>query len=88
MLCKEVGCQGPKATPPCKLGAHLPSCSCPREKKIPQIELQFVKSQQEKKREKDGMQMTTKDFKEDARQNRQHLGKIKKNRELRHRQSK
>ena len=69
VLCKEIGCQGPKATPPCNLGAHLPSCSCPREKKIPQIELQFVKSQREKKSEKDGMQMSLEDFKEDARQN-------------------
>ena len=68
VLCKEIGCQGPKATPPCNLGAHLPSCSCPREKKIPQIELQFVKSQREKKSEKDGMQMSLDDFKEDARQ--------------------
>ena len=68
VLCKEIGCQGPKATPSCNLGAHLPSCSCPREKKIPQIELQFVKSQREKKSEKDGMQMSLEDFKEDARQ--------------------
>ena len=68
LLCKEAGCQGLKASPPCRLGAHLPSCSCPREKKIPQLELQFVKSQREKKSEKEGMQMGLEDFKEAAKQ--------------------
>jgi hypothetical protein len=66
--CKEAGCLGPKARPPCRLDAHLPSCSCPKEAKIPKLELLYVKSQRAKKTEKEGMQLGLEDVKEDIRQ--------------------
>ena len=50
-LCRDAGCHGPKADPPCKLGAHL-DCTCPRENKIPKLELEFIKTQRERKFER------------------------------------
>ena len=46
--CSEVGCLGSKQKPSCLVGAHL-TCSCPRDNKIPKLELLFVKSQREKR---------------------------------------
>lgn len=66
LLCKETGCEGLKGTPPCKLGAHLPSCTCPREMKIPKLELLYVRSQRAKTSEKEAMQMGLADFKVEA----------------------
>ena len=62
--CSEVGCLGSKQKPSCLVGAHL-TCSCPRDNKIPKLELLFVKSQREKKGEKAGLQIASADFKED-----------------------
>ena len=39
--CKEIGCAG------CEFGAHV-TCGCPREVKLPQLDLLFLKSQREK----------------------------------------
>ena len=65
--CSDVGCLGPKQEPPCQVGGHL-TCSCPKENKIPKIELLFVKSQRAKDGERGGMQIASVDVKEDLRQ--------------------
>ena len=38
LACSEMDCEG------CKQGAHMPECSCRRECRIPQLELQFILS--------------------------------------------
>ena len=65
--CTDVGCLGRKQKPPCLGGGHL-TCSCPKESKIPKLELLFVKSQRAKVGESGGMQIASVDFKEDTRQ--------------------
>ena len=81
-LCRDAGCHGPKADPPCKLGAHL-DCTCPRENKIPKLELEFIKTQREKIGEKGGMQISLADSKEDARQKNAEARKVKDSRGVR-----
>ena len=67
MTCVDVGCLAAKADPPCHLGAHL-DCICPKEQKIPKLELLFIKTQRDKVGERGGMQIASVDYKEDARQ--------------------
>ena len=65
--CSDVGCLGPKKEPPCLVGGHL-TCSCPKENKIPKLELLFVKSQRAKVGERGGMQIASVDVKEDLKE--------------------
>ena len=65
--CSDVGCLGPKKELPCLVGGLL-TFSCPKENKIPKLELLFVKSQRAKVGERGGMQIASVDVKEDLRQ--------------------
>ena len=54
-LCDEMGanCNDPTT---CTLMVHI-QCTCPKEKKVPQEELQWLRSQRVKVGERAGMQM-------------------------------
>ena len=62
MLCAEAGC-----CPPCSRQAHI-DCSCPKQAKIPVIELSFVLAQRTKKGEKGKIMIAGADYVEDAKQ--------------------
>ena len=54
VTCDQADCGG------CDNGAHC-DCTCPRERKIPPIELNFLRSQRLKSGEKGSMQMMSED---------------------------
>jgi hypothetical protein len=60
-------CEESKAGKKCKQGAHI-SCSCPREEKLPKLELLFIYKQREKTEEIGGMHTGRPDFPESTRQ--------------------
>ena len=55
--CSDTGCDG------CQTGAHV-SCKCPRDQKVPVLELPFMKAQREKIGLISTMQISTNDKKE------------------------
>ena len=61
--CEEFSCHDKQ----CSTKAHI-LCTCPREKKIPIIELEFILKERQKRGEKGGMQIALADLPEDARQ--------------------
>ena len=68
LLCSDAGseCQDPRN---CAVGAHI-KCDCPREIKIPVIDLQWLAMQRAKTGEKSMMMMAGSDLEETERQNR------------------
>ena len=60
-------CEESKTGKKCKQGAHI-LCSCPREEKLPKLELLFIYKQRQKTGEIGGMQIGRPDFPESARQ--------------------
>ena len=61
-------CTDPKTGRKCKQGAHI-TCTCPREERLPKLELLFIHKQREKIGDKGGMQIAAPDVPESKRQN-------------------
>jgi hypothetical protein len=54
----------------CKLGAHISKdCKCPKDQKVPILDLEWLRSQRDKKEEKGGMQMSAADHVDTKKQN-------------------
>ena len=54
----------------CKLGAHLSKdCKCPKDQKVPVLDLQWLRSQRDKQEEMGGMQMSATDYVDTKKQN-------------------
>jgi hypothetical protein len=66
LLCSETG-SGCLGEMDCKLKAHI-NCDCPRESKVPVMELRWLAAQRAKTGEKSGMMMLGVDKVETARQ--------------------
>jgi len=66
-LCGDPGskCKDMKE---CKLAAHNPDCTCPRDCKVPAMELRWLAGQRAKRGEKSDMMMSSVDKKETAKQ--------------------
>ena len=54
----------------CKLGSHLSKdCKCPKDQKVPVLDLEWLRSQRDKQEEMGGMQMSATDYVETKKQN-------------------
>ena len=68
-LCLEPGSDCTDMKRGCEIGAHI-KCSCPKDQKVPVLDLQWLRSQRDKRGEKGGMQMSLVDQVETKKQRR------------------